>query len=68
MKQELKCKSCERHLGWSYGTTVAEIKCSNSSCRATNQFKFIQADMTKDITHKFATPEQPPKKKVVEVS
>lgn len=65
MKNELTCKHCKRHLGWSYGTIIAEIKCSNSACRATNQFKFIQADNVADIRYKFLKPEQPPKQKDV---
>lgn len=68
MEQDLLCKYCERYLGKAYGTVVAELKCSNSSCRATNHFKIIQADTAKDITHKFTKPEQQPKKKDVEVS
>lgn len=68
MEQELKCKDCNRHLGTANGTVVAELKCSNSSCRATTQFKIINGDITKDIRYKFTTPAQPPKQKAVEVS
>jgi len=59
---ELKCKSCGRLLGTSYGTIIAELKCSNSSCRATNQFKVINSDQDKDIRYKFLTKEILPKK------
>lgn len=68
MEQELKCKDCGRHLGVANGTVVAELKCSNSSCKATTQFKIINGDIASDIRHKFAKPAQPPKQKVVEVS
>lgn len=68
MKQDLKCKSCKRHLGWAYGSIVAELICSNSSCKATNHFKIIRADITEDIKFKFTKPEKPPKSKAVEVS
>lgn len=68
MEQELTCKDCNRHLGVANGTTIAELKCSNSSCKATTQFKIINGDIAKDIRYKFAGPPQPPKQKAVEVS
>jgi hypothetical protein len=68
MERELKCKYCERYLGKSYGTIVAELKCSNSSCRATTHIKVINSDTVSDIRHKFLHPETEPKKKEVEVS
>lgn len=68
MKQDLKCKSCDRHLGWAYGSIVAELICPNSACKATNHFKIIRGDTSEDIRFKFAKPERPPKAKQVEVS
>jgi phage FluMu protein Com len=63
MEQELTCKHCNRYLGKAFGSIVAELKCANSSCRGTTQFKIVQSDTLKDITHKFITPETPPKAK-----
>lgn len=68
MEQELKCRACERHLGKAYGSIVAELKCSNSSCRATTQFKIVRGDVSKDISYRFTTKEVEPKKKEPEVS
>lgn len=65
---ELNCNHCGRYLGKAYGTTLAEIICSNSSCKAGNQFKIINGDTTADFHHKFLDPAKPPKKKEVEVS
>lgn len=65
---DLNCGHCNRYLGKAHGTTVAEIICSNSSCKAGNQFKIINGDISKDIRHKFLEPAKQPKKKEVEVS
>lgn len=68
MNVDINCKHCKRYLGKAYGTVVAEILCSNTSCKAGNQIKIINADSEADIKHKFVTPAQEPKKKEVEVS
>lgn len=68
MEIELKCKNCGRFLGKAYGSIIAEIRCSNSSCKAGNQFKIINGDISHDIRHKFVSLPQAPKKKEVEVS
>lgn len=68
MTTELKCQYCDRYLGKAYGTIVAEIRCSNSSCKGGNQFKIINGDNVADIRFKFVDTPQPPKKKEVEVS
>lgn len=61
---DITCKFCGRYLFKQAGTVVIEgLICPNSSCKAKLNFKMIQADTTKDITHKFATPETPPKNK-----
>lgn len=57
---ELKCKHCSRHLG-EVEAIVGEIRCSNSSCKAGNQFKILKSDETSLLTYKFAKPETPPK-------
>lgn len=64
---ELKCKHCDRFLG-EVETLVGEIRCSNTSCKAGNQFKIIKADETTLYDYKFATPPRPPKVKQVESS
>lgn len=61
--REITCEHCGRYIGTAYGSVVAELKCGNSSCRATNQVKIVQGDPMKDITFKFANPPQPPKEK-----
>lgn len=61
MERELNCKHCDRYLGKAIGSVVAEIKCSNTSCKATSQFKIVVNDLAHDIKAKFLTPEQPPK-------
>lgn len=63
MEYELKCMHCDRFLGKGYGTVVAELKCSNSACRGTTQFKRLQGDTLRDIRHKFATEPEAPKQK-----
>lgn len=68
MLKELTCKDCGRYLGKAYGTIIAEIKCPNSSCKATTQFKVINGDTVSDLRFKFVDPPTPPKKKEVEVS
>jgi uncharacterized Zn finger protein (UPF0148 family) len=61
---DIVCKHCGRYLFKQVGTVVIEgIICPNSSCKAKMNFKIIQSDQTKDITHKFAQLEQPPKEK-----
>lgn len=63
---DILCKFCDRYLFKQAGTVVIEgLICPNSSCKARLNFKIINADITKDIVHKFATPEQPPKQKDV---
>jgi phage FluMu protein Com len=56
----LKCTHCGRHLG-EVEAIVGEIICSNSSCKAGNQFKILNSDETALITYKFAQPPKPPK-------
>jgi hypothetical protein len=68
MNIDINCKVCGRDLGKAYGTVIAEIICRNTSCKAGNQIKIINADSEADIKHKFMTPARPPKKKEVEVS
>jgi hypothetical protein len=58
---DLKCKSCERHLGEAE-TIVADLLCPNSSCRASTQFKIINNDVTSMMKYKFLKPERPSKK------
>lgn len=55
--RELNCRSCGRYLGSSFGTIVAEIKCSNSKCKLINQYKFINTNISDDINYKFAKPQ-----------
>lgn len=64
---ELFCKNCKRYLGEAE-VIVADIICSNSSCKGSTQFKILSADQSKLYSYKFAKPEKPPKKKEVEVS
>lgn len=61
MEKELKCRSCNRHLGISKGTTIAELICP--SCKATTQFKVINGDATQDLLFKWTTAPKEPKKK-----
>lgn len=68
MLKKLDCKDCGRHLGEAYGTIIAELKCPNSACKATTQFKIINGDTVSDIRFKFIDPPKAPKKKEVEVS
>lgn len=68
MQIDLKCKHCDRYLGKAYGTIIADLRCSNASCRAGNQFKIINGDVAADIRFKFIDLPKPPKKKEVEVS
>lgn len=63
----ITCRHCGRFLFEQAGTVVIE-KLTCPGCKAKLNFKIIQADIVKDLTHKFVNPEQPPKKKEVEVS
>lgn len=66
---DISCKFCGRYLFKQAGTVVIEgLICPNSECKAKLNFKIIQADQVKDLTHKFVNPEREPKKKQVEVS
>lgn len=65
--KELTCKDCGRYLGEAE-VIVADLLCSNGSCKASTQFKILNADQIKLIKYKFAKPEREPKKKEVEVS
>lgn len=67
--KRITCRHCKRFLFEQAGTVVLEgMVCPNTDCKATLNFKLINADTTKDLTHKFVTPERPPKTKAVEVS
>lgn len=69
MNKKINCKHCGRFLFEQGGTVVIEkMTCPNSDCKAKLNFKLIQADDSKNYTHKFVNPEEPPKKKLVEVS
>ena len=57
---DLTCKHCKRHLG-EVESIVGEIRCSNSACKAGNQFKILTTDEAALISYKFAKPETPPK-------
>lgn len=59
---DLNCSHCGRFLGRAK-SIVGEIICSNSSCKAGNQFKILTADEASLITFKFAEPPRPPKEK-----
>lgn len=61
---ELRCEHCQRFIG-EVEAIVGEIMCPNPSCKAGNQFKILVADESKLLTHKFAKPPRPPKKKAV---
>lgn len=66
---DINCKHCGRYLFKQAGTVVIEgLICPNSSCKAKLNFKIIEADHVRNITHKFVNPESPPKNKEVEVS
>lgn len=60
---ELKCQYCERYLGKAHGTIIATLKCSNTSCKAENQFKIVEADISKSLTFKFTEEPAKPKEK-----
>lgn len=63
--QDITCKYCKRYLFKQAGTVVIEgLICPNSDCKAKLNFKIIQADNVKDITHKFVNPEREPKSKL----
>lgn len=65
--RDINCKHCGRYLFKQAGTVVIEgLICPNSDCKAKLNFKIVMADQTKDITHKFVSPERPPKTKEVE--
>lgn len=54
MMYEIHCKECKRYLGKAYGTLIAEIKCSNSKCKADNKIKVVTSDSDiKSIKFKF---------------
>jgi len=57
---KLNCKYCSRHLGEAE-VIIAELICSNSSCKATNQYTHLTNDLSKMYTHKFTKPEKQPK-------
>jgi len=59
---DLKCKDCGRHIG-EVEMVVGDIRCPNSSCKASTQFKILNADMSKMYSYKFAKPPKEPKKK-----
>lgn len=65
--KDITCKHCDRFLFVQAGTVVIE-KFTCPGCKAKLNFKIVQADSTKDYTHKFINDERPPKKKEVEVS
>lgn len=66
---DITCRHCGRYLFKQAGTVVIEgLICPNSECKAKLNFKIIQADDSKNYTHKFANPEREPKKKLLEVS
>jgi phage FluMu protein Com len=65
--KDISCKHCGRFLFTQAGTVVME-KMTCPGCKAKLNFKMIEADDTLNYTHKFVHPEQPPKKKQVEVS
>jgi phage FluMu protein Com len=63
---DIKCKFCGRFLFKQMGTVVIEgLKCPNNDCKAKLNFKIINADIEKDIRHKFINDEQPPKAKEI---
>lgn len=64
---ELNCKICGRHLGEAE-VIVADLLCSNGSCKASTQFKILNADQVKLIRYKFVKPEKLSKVKQTEVS
>lgn len=67
--KDITCKHCNRFLFKQAGTVVIEgLICPNSSCKAKLNFKIISADTSKDIRHKFVTPETKPKNKEVTIS
>jgi len=59
---KLNCKHCGRYLG-EFHTVIGEILCSNSSCKATNQFKIIKMNEFDTMNFKFSEPERQPKGK-----
>jgi phage FluMu protein Com len=58
--RKLFCKHCERYLGEAE-SIIGELICSNSKCKATNQFKILNNNQDKLLHHKFLTPERQPK-------
>jgi phage FluMu protein Com len=60
-ERELRCRNCKRYLGKAFGSTIVELLCANSSCKATTQFKMVQGDVSKDMSFKFATKEVEPR-------
>ena len=59
---DLNCSHCGRFLGRAK-SIVGELICSNSSCKAGNQFKILTADEAALISFKFADAPRPPKSK-----
>lgn len=67
--EDVDCKHCGRFLFKRAGTVVIEgLICPNSACKAKLNFKIIEADHVKNLTHKFVNAESPPKSKAPEVS
>lgn len=64
---ELRCKSCTRFIG-EFECIVGEVICPNTSCKAGNQVKMINNDLTHLVTFKFLKPARPPKGKTVDES
>ena len=59
---KLHCKHCQRYLA-DVDSFVGEILCSNSNCKATNQFKIVSNNELESLKYKFTNPEKPPKNK-----
>lgn len=64
-RYKIECRHCKRFIGYADSTVVGEFLCSNSSCKATTQVKYI-ANFETDLRFKFKSAEQPPKDKKVD--
>lgn len=64
--KRIECDHCGRYIGTAHGTTIAELVCPNSRCKAEKQVKIVTADTSKAMAFKFATAPKPPKENTKE--